>query len=271
MIISVLGCGWLGLPLARELVDSGHRVKGSTTRAEVREHISAAGAAPYCFRVKPPFDGEVGDFFACDVLFLNIPPGRSDPGKLERYEDQIRAVAGAASAEGVPWIVFASSTSVYPDLNRAVSESDAHAAGPRRRSGEVLLQTEAYLKQDQRFAVTILRFAGLYGYDRQPGRFLSGKAATGGAAPVNLVHRDDAVAAVKAVLHADAHGGTYNVCADEHPTREALYRAKAREIGVPEPEFRAPQLDGYKLVRNDHLKRDLGFVFRHPDPLLPAP
>lgn len=27
--ISVLGCGWLGLPLAKHLIDSGFMVKGS--------------------------------------------------------------------------------------------------------------------------------------------------------------------------------------------------------------------------------------------------
>ncbi|MEZ7854793.1 MAG: SDR family NAD(P)-dependent oxidoreductase, partial [Cyclobacteriaceae bacterium] len=29
--ISILGCGWLGLPLARQLVQQGHQIKGSTT------------------------------------------------------------------------------------------------------------------------------------------------------------------------------------------------------------------------------------------------
>lgn len=32
--VSILGCGWLGLPLAEQLLAEGYSVKGSTTRAE---------------------------------------------------------------------------------------------------------------------------------------------------------------------------------------------------------------------------------------------
>ena len=31
-IIGILGCGWLGLPLAQQLVEDGHIVRGSTTQ-----------------------------------------------------------------------------------------------------------------------------------------------------------------------------------------------------------------------------------------------
>ena len=32
--IAVLGCGWLGLPLAKKLHSIGHTIKGSTTTKE---------------------------------------------------------------------------------------------------------------------------------------------------------------------------------------------------------------------------------------------
>mgnify|MGYP003615968040 CR=1 FL=1 len=31
MKISILGCGWLGFPLAQKLIETGYEVKGSTT------------------------------------------------------------------------------------------------------------------------------------------------------------------------------------------------------------------------------------------------
>ena len=31
MQVSILGCGWLGLPLAKALIGEGYTVKGSTT------------------------------------------------------------------------------------------------------------------------------------------------------------------------------------------------------------------------------------------------
>ena len=54
--ISILGCGWLGLPLAKAIVENGFSVKGSTTSSEkiatlgpfssvygVDEHLSIFG------------------------------------------------------------------------------------------------------------------------------------------------------------------------------------------------------------------------------------
>ena len=37
--ITILGCGWLGLPLAKALVKAGYQVKGSTTREENLETL----------------------------------------------------------------------------------------------------------------------------------------------------------------------------------------------------------------------------------------
>ena len=41
--IAILGCGWLGLPLGKYLVEQGYRVAGSTTRAEKLSTIQAMG------------------------------------------------------------------------------------------------------------------------------------------------------------------------------------------------------------------------------------
>ena len=34
MQVSILGCGWLGLPLAKSLIEKGFSVNGSTTSVE---------------------------------------------------------------------------------------------------------------------------------------------------------------------------------------------------------------------------------------------
>ena len=38
--IGVLGCGWLGLPLAKQLVTAGYSVRGTTTTKEKLTEIS---------------------------------------------------------------------------------------------------------------------------------------------------------------------------------------------------------------------------------------
>ena len=44
--ISILGCGWLGFPLAKALLSKGLSVKGSTTSSEKLATLEKAGITP---------------------------------------------------------------------------------------------------------------------------------------------------------------------------------------------------------------------------------
>ena len=41
--ISILGCGWLGKPLALALLNNNYAVKGSTTSFEKTQHLASLG------------------------------------------------------------------------------------------------------------------------------------------------------------------------------------------------------------------------------------
>ena len=45
--ISLLGCGWLGLPLAKQLIEKGYTVKGTTTTEDRMSVLECAGVVPY--------------------------------------------------------------------------------------------------------------------------------------------------------------------------------------------------------------------------------
>ena len=45
--ISILGCGWLGLPLAKALLENGFLVKGSTTSVEKLSVLENSGIHPF--------------------------------------------------------------------------------------------------------------------------------------------------------------------------------------------------------------------------------
>ena len=45
--ISILGCGWLGMPLAKSLLEKGFSVKGSTTSLEKISAIQSNGIQPF--------------------------------------------------------------------------------------------------------------------------------------------------------------------------------------------------------------------------------
>ena len=266
--VSILGCGWLGLPLAERLSACGYRVKGATTTPEKVQGIAATGAVPYLLRLDPELQGDAS-FFEADALFLNIPPPR-EPDALPYHVRQIDAVLEAFQSSPDGLVVFASTTSVYPNLNRVVTEDEA--GPPTRPSGAAVLAAERRLQQGRPDGVTILRFAGLYGYDRQPGRFLAGRRnLPNGEAPVNLVHRDDCIGSIEAVLAQDVRGEVLNVCADVHPTRATFYTAAAHRLGLVPPTFDEAAPLAFKVVSNAKLKRRLGYRFQHPDPAEPAP
>jgi len=271
--VSILGCGWLGLPLAERLVQRGYRVNGSTTTPGKQHRLAEAGITPYLLTLDPWLHGDqVGDFFRADVLFFNIPPGRRRPDVDAYFGAVVDALLTELTYSPIAFVVFASSTSVYASMNGTVVEGDAGKPRPWSLSGRALLDAERRFQEDPHFDATVLRYAGLYGYDRAPGRFLAGRThLDNGQAPVNLVHRDDAVAVAEAIIVQDVRADVFNVCADAHPTRAAVYTRAAQRLGLDPPGFVEEGTRSFKIVSNRKLKEQLGFRFRYPDPRDEAP
>jgi len=266
--ISILGCGWLGLPLARHLLAQGWTVRGSTTTPAKLETLAEAGIDPYLLTLDPEPQGErVDAFFEADVLFVNVPPPRGAGDVVAVMRRQARGVLDAARQGGVGWILYVSSTSAYANLNRVVTEDDAYEGTPARASGAALREAERLLFGAEGVDVTVLRFAGLYGPDRTPGRFLAGRTGVSGPdAPVNMVHLADGIGVTTAVLREDARDALFNVCADEHPTRRVFYAQAATSQGLEPPTFSDAATD-FKIVSNRTVRDHLGYTFEHPDPL----
>lgn len=269
--ISVLGCGWLGFPLAEALVRQGYTVHGSSTSPDTLTRLRASDVRPHRLRVGHEVEGDDLDtLFGADVLIFCLPPSGSETP----YPEVARAVRRAAEAAGGGWLVMTSSTSVYPDLDGVVTESDAgaHEGVGLHRNGAAVLAAERVFYGAAAFDTTVLRLAGLYGYGRHPARYFAGRQnLSGGDAPVNLVHRDDVIGAVIALLKHDARGATFNVCADRHPTRARIYTEVARRLDLQPPVFDGPEADGYKIVSNERIKTRLDYTFAYPDPMTPAP
>ncbi len=74
--ISILGCGWLGLPLAKSLLSKDYEVKGSTTSESKLEVLKNAGISPFQIQLEEhQIIGNIEDFLKeTDVLVIDIPP-----------------------------------------------------------------------------------------------------------------------------------------------------------------------------------------------------
>ncbi|WPP52297.1 SDR family oxidoreductase [Catalinimonas niigatensis] len=265
--ISILGCGWLGLPLAVHLIGQGYPVKGSTTSPNKLPLLSKQGINSYLISLNPKINEDYQqEFFNSHTLILNIPPSRRQPDVEQFYPAQIQEVLKAAGNTALKNIIFVSSTSVYPSLNREVKEEDA--GGELSASGKALLKVEQMLLDQQRFQVSILRFCGLYDKERNPGRFLAGrKLDSSGKDVVNLIHLDDCIGIISMLLKKPAWGEIYNACSDVHPEKESFYALATQNLGLEAPEFSDSAESSYKSVDSTKLKQYLEYRFLHPDPL----
>ena len=264
--ITILGCGWLGLPLAKALVKAGYSVKGSTTREENLETLREAGLEPFLVELDPEVNGEdITDFLHSDILIVNIPPERRDD-IVEYHIEQFSSLIDALGQSPVRSVLFISSTSVYPSLNREVTEEDA--VDPEAISGQALLLVEEMLMQESGFQTTVLRFGGLIGYDRNAEKYLSGmKEVVNPDQPMNFIHRDDCVKIISEIIRLQQWGVVFNACSPVHPLRRDYYTRAALEAGMSLPPLASPAEPApYKIVNSDKLASALHFKFLYPDP-----
>ena len=265
--VSIIGCGWLGLPLGAFLVEKGYLVKGSTTRAEKLALLKEKGISPFLIKVGKNIEGEDPDhFFQSDILIINIPPGRRRPDVEQTHPLEIQMIIEKAASGSIEKIIFISSTAVYKNSNRMVTESDEPK--PETASGKALAKIETFLLSNEKIDKTILRMAGLVGGERKAGRFLQGKKAVrNGEAPVNLVHREDCIRVIEQIIKQGKWNEVFNVCSDEHPKRKYFYIHQAKKQGFIPPEFADNDPISFKIISNEKLKKALGYSFLHPDPM----
>jgi nucleoside-diphosphate-sugar epimerase len=269
MRVSILGCGWLGFPLAKAFVADGHLVKGSTTNLDKLSQLRRASIQPFCLSLMPQPQGIGWDFFLeTDTLIINIPPRLERSGSAFHPAQMRALVALLQQHSNLRRVVYISSTSVYPELNRTLSETDVTI--PEHSAAPTLVEAE-HLIQALPVPHLILRCGGLMGYERIPAKYVAGKQNLDtGNIPVNYVHRDDVIAVIQHLLPlTDLWNNTYNVVAPEHPSRRLVYETTAAAFGYQPPTFidSAPS-HSFKIIDSRKLIEQTGFVFKFPNPVL---
>ena len=264
--VSILSCGWLGEPLATSLREAGFSVRGSVRDPEKLPSLSEKGIEPYLIDISPEVSGEgTEEFFSSDVLFINFPPERRDD--IETYhKKQIANLIKAIPNPRGKMVIFASSTSVYPNTNGVVREEDSLC--PDKLSGKALLRAERLLMDHPEIDTTVIRFSGLIGYDRAPIKSIRRKKLVlNPDCPLNLIHRDDCIEIVQRVISLNVRNTILNATCDKHPTRREYYLREALRHGVEPPLFETESVPEYKIVSNEKLKKTLGYRLIYPDPL----
>lgn len=262
--ISILGCGWLGLPLAKSLLQNGFSIKGSTTSLEKISLLESEGITPYLVRLEEQqISASVADFLAdSQILIINIPP-KLRGGSTENFVAKITTLLPFIENSTVEKVLFVSSTSVYGEDNEFVSE--ATVLNPDSEGGRQLAIVENVLQKNSRFQTTILRFGGLISDERNPVRFLSGRENIENPdAPINLIHQDDCIGIIEKIIALNSWDETYNAVAPFHPTRQEYYTQKATELNLALPKFAALNTIVGKTILNNKLIEVLEYSFIKP-------
>ena len=249
--ISILGSGWLGLPLAQHFIQAGHTVNASTTSEDRLADLLSIGAES-CIIDIDSLTTTVQDFLHAAILIINIP---------SKNISGFRRLADEIEASEIDNVLFVSSTSVYRNVAKTINESDTDSF-----SQSPLLEIEGLLRGCSSIRTTIVRFGGLIGYSRHPGRFFgSGRVVKNPEAPVNLIHRDDCIGIISQIVEQEVWGEVFNCCADTHPTKRDFYTQAAKSTGFPVPRFEDSSSISFKIISNKKVKQQLNYKFLYDD------
>ena len=222
MDVAILGCGYVGLELGRQLVsgsaEAGTTIYGVRRSTDGLERIREAGFDAVRADLQDP--SSLSSIPSVDaVVFAASSDGRDTASARATYVDALESVVGEFGDRPNPpdRLVYTSSTGIYGDHggDRVDEETPIEPATPR---AQVLADAEAIaLDRSREYGIdgTVARFAGLYGPGRyRLDRYLDGPVTEGIS---NMVHRDDAAGAVNHLLTADRGRNEVVLVADDEP------------------------------------------------------
>lgn len=273
----IIGCGYVGLALAKELRRLGHEVVGLRRSPVAQADFDAAGVASVTADITKPesLAAIPGPF---DWVVNTASAGH---GGVAEY----RQVYLEGTRNLLQWLrnappkkyVYTSSTGVYGQTDGSIVKEDSPIVPPTE-TGVVLKETEDLLlaaNKEWKFPAVILRVAGIYGPDRGYyfRQYLEGTARIegDGSRYMNMIHQEDVAGLIAESLKAGRPGEVFNAVDDEPVTQLHFFRWLSETLGKDMPPFdpaaaQAERKRGWtnKKVANRKLKMLLGYRFRYP-------
>lgn len=229
----VIGCGYLGQPVAQAWRKIGHRVV-ALTRSRV-ETLSDFGLTPLLGDITASV-AEI-DFPRASTVLYAVGYDRTQAKSMR--EVYVHALDNVLKRLPKPdRFIYISSTSVYGQTSGEWVDEQSETI-PIDESGRICLEAEEVVRSHIPEAM-ILRFAGIYG----PGRLMRQTDIRQGKQLVidpdkwlNLIHVQDGVAAILAAEQSGSPGEVYLI-SDGHPIkRHDFYSFLAQQLQAPPIQF----------------------------------
>jgi nucleoside-diphosphate-sugar epimerase len=274
----IVGCGYVGRRVAEVWSRRGDRITVLTRSADHAATFRERGWEPRIGDVTQA--DSVADLPAADTVLIAVGlDRRSGRSQREVYVDGLRNVLCSPAGQSRR-VLYISSTSVYgQDAGEWIDETSP--CQPASDNGCVCLEAEQLLRSEVPAAM-VLRLAGIYG----PGRLVARVESLRAGEPLprnpnawlNLIHVDDAVAAILACDERAPAGSTWLVADDRPNTRRQFYSQVAALVMATSPVFLeqslTPDADRSlnKRCSNRRLREVLGVTLKYPttDTGLPA-
>lgn len=283
MRIAILGCGYVGEELGRQLAACGHEVVGvrrSTAGCDRIEELSVPGFE--AVRADVTDEASLASVPDSDVIVFAASSGGRDASAARAvYVDGLQTTLDVfGNRDHVPSrLLYTSSTGVYGDHDgNWVDESTP--IDPTTEKTAVLARAESIALDDaSEYGIdgTVVRYAGLYGPDRyRLDRYLNGPVTEG---YLNMVHRVDAAGAVRFLIEEDLGRSAVILVVDDEPVSKwefADWLAEACDRESPPKRTKSQRLATSELSTASKRRlltskrcsnatlRSLGYEFTYP-------
>jgi nucleoside-diphosphate-sugar epimerase len=214
--VLVVGCGFVGLPLARDLASGGwetHAITASEASA-AKLHNEPFATHNLDISDKTSFGRVARHRF--DVVIHCASSGRG--GASSYAAVFLGGIQNLMATLNYGRLIFTSSTSVYAQTDGSTVD-ETSPADPTRETGQILRKTEDLVLAGNG---VVARLAGLYGSGRCAPlqKLLEGRATIeeDGTRRMNMLHQTDAALAIGFLVEKEATG-IYNVV-DNQPVAE---------------------------------------------------
>ncbi len=267
--VGIVGCGWLGTALAKQLIAKGTNVVATTGQVDNVKSLVAQGISASSLLLPAEVqDIQHKEVFQQQVLIVAITP-KFKQQKTD-YPLKVKLLVQAArQANKVQRIILISSTAIYNGLEGHVTET--RALNFSAKKVEILHKAEQEVL-DYGPPCCVLRLAGLVGPKRHPGNFLTQKRhsrqrlLTNAQASVNLIHQEDAVGLILALLKYNQITGVFNGVSQTKACKKEYYHAAAQRLGVTPPKFAISHEDSNtRVVCGAKACQQLSYQFVYPD------
>lgn len=248
--IGIVGCGWLGMHLAKHL-DANYQLYTTTTSEQKNADLIAKGYTSVVKRFEDYIDLESPSWSVLntlDAIIITVPfAKRENSVTLKNRFENICSFIGDFNKQ----LFLMSTIGIYPETEMDMFENSL----TNEELNPTLLSVEQLVKS--KFPqVNILRLGGLMGGSR----LLKNYNVAPSQQIVNHVHYEDICLILEKMIAEKINAKTYNVVAPLHPTKSDVLAYQKGETQT----LRSEKFG--RIIRSDLVQQELNYTFTHADP-----